>query len=164
MTMCDEQQDRSSKPEDPEMLSRRRFLTRLSIGVGALGATLAGIPVLGFMLSPLLTKTPEVWRAVGALDSFQVGQTVEVSFEDASPLPWASRPRQPPGCAATAIRSLWPFRSTARTWAVRCAGYKMPNFLCVPVTVVSITDKGKMWPGHLAAPGALPGAHQQRSG
>ncbi|MEZ4616532.1 MAG: ubiquinol-cytochrome c reductase iron-sulfur subunit [Caldilineaceae bacterium] len=71
------------------MLSRRRFLTRLSIGVGALGATLAGIPVLGFMLSPLLTKTPEVWRAVGALDSFQVGQTVEVSFEDASPLPWA---------------------------------------------------------------------------
>ncbi|HRJ42177.1 MAG TPA: Rieske 2Fe-2S domain-containing protein, partial [Caldilineaceae bacterium] len=27
--------------------------------------------------------------AVGTVNSFQVGQTVEVSFEDASPLPWA---------------------------------------------------------------------------
>ncbi|MEZ4865226.1 MAG: Rieske (2Fe-2S) protein [Caldilineaceae bacterium] len=78
-----------AQKSDPALLSRRRLLTRLSLGLGALGATLAGVPILGFMLSPLLRKTPEVWRTVGNIDKFTIGQTVEVSFEDASPLPWA---------------------------------------------------------------------------
>ena len=75
--------------DEQELLSRRQFLARLSIGLGAVGAALAAIPVVGFLLSPLVKKPPETWRSVGAVDNFEVGKTVEVSFLDASPLPWA---------------------------------------------------------------------------
>jgi menaquinol-cytochrome c reductase iron-sulfur subunit len=68
---------------------RRRFLERLSIGLGSLAAALVAVPCIGFLLGPLLRKVPEVWRSVGALDSFGIGKTVEVTFQDASPLPWA---------------------------------------------------------------------------
>ena len=68
---------------------RRQFLARLSIGLGVFGAALVGVPVLGFLLSPLFEKPPEIWRAVGAVDRFRIGDTVEVTFLDASPLPWA---------------------------------------------------------------------------
>ena len=30
-----------------------------------------------------------MWRQVGKVDQFKVGETVDVVFEDASPLPWA---------------------------------------------------------------------------
>jgi menaquinol-cytochrome c reductase iron-sulfur subunit len=69
--------------------SRRRFLTRLSLALsGAIGAV-ATVPVIGFLLSPLTRKSPRVWRSVGEVDRFKVGETVNVVFEDASPLPWA---------------------------------------------------------------------------
>lgn len=78
-------------PDDTPPLppSRRRFLSRLSIVLsGAIGAV-ATVPVIGFLLSPLARKGPRVWRSVGTVDQFKVGETVNVAFEDASPLPWA---------------------------------------------------------------------------
>jgi menaquinol-cytochrome c reductase iron-sulfur subunit len=74
---------------EPVLLSRRRFLTGLSVLLGAAGAAVVGIPIVGFLFSPLLQKIPQDWRPVGAVGDFQVGQTVAVSFLDASPLPWA---------------------------------------------------------------------------
>lgn len=74
---------------DAERISRREFLTRLSLVVGGLGATLVGVPIVGFLVSPLFKKTPETWRQVGNVADFKIGETVEVSFEDPSPLPWA---------------------------------------------------------------------------
>ncbi len=68
---------------------RRKFLARLSLGLGGLGAAFVGVPVLGFLLRPLLSSVAEEWRSVGRTDSFQQGHTVEVSFQDASPLAWA---------------------------------------------------------------------------
>ena len=68
---------------------RRRFLSRLSIGLSAAMGAVLGLPVVGFLLSPLARKSPRVWRPVGPVEKFPVGQTVDVSFEDASPLPWA---------------------------------------------------------------------------
>jgi menaquinol-cytochrome c reductase iron-sulfur subunit len=70
-------------------LSRRQFLSWVSAALSACGAALVGIPIIGFLLSPLLQRVPQIWRAVGAVDSFAVGQTVEVAFLDASSLPWA---------------------------------------------------------------------------
>ena len=75
--------------DEAALLSRRKFLATLSIGLGALAAALAGIPIVGFILGPLLKQSPEIWRAVGLVDSFEVGKTVAVSFLDPSPLPWA---------------------------------------------------------------------------
>jgi menaquinol-cytochrome c reductase iron-sulfur subunit len=69
--------------------TRRRFLARLSIALSGAIAAAAGVPVVGFLVSPLLRKAPRAWRPVGAVDGFAVGETVSVVFEDASPLPWA---------------------------------------------------------------------------
>lgn len=69
--------------------SRRRFLERLSIGLSGIAAAIIGIPVVGFLLSPLFEKVPEVWRSVGSVDSFRIGTTTAVIFKNASPLPWA---------------------------------------------------------------------------
>ena len=75
---------------DPQLTpERRRFLTRLSLGLSAAVAAVMGLPVVGFLLSPLARKSPRVWRPVGPVERFPIGQTVDVSFEDASPLPWA---------------------------------------------------------------------------
>ena len=79
-------------PEAPDAstsLGRRRFLVRMSILLSSVGAAIMGIPVAGFLLGPLLRRVPEGWRPVGAVDTFQVGQTVPASFLDLSSLRWA---------------------------------------------------------------------------
>jgi menaquinol-cytochrome c reductase iron-sulfur subunit len=77
------------RADDPQVLKRRRFLARISIALSALAATVVGVPVIGFLVSPLTRKSPRQWRPVGAVDGFKVGETVSVTFEDASPLPWS---------------------------------------------------------------------------
>lgn len=73
----------------PEAVSRRKFLARLSISLGGVCAAILGVPLVGFVVAPLFRKAPEAWRDVGRADDFEIGKTVEVSFEDPSPLPWA---------------------------------------------------------------------------
>jgi menaquinol-cytochrome c reductase iron-sulfur subunit len=75
--------------DDPRILKRRRFLSRLSIAVSSVAAALVGVPVIGFLISPLTQRSPRQWRPVGSVDQFRIGQTVSVTFEDASPLPWS---------------------------------------------------------------------------
>jgi menaquinol-cytochrome c reductase iron-sulfur subunit len=84
--------------DNSEAMNRRRFLARLSIGLGALGAAALAIPSIGFILGPLLRKVPAVWRTVGKVDQFAVGSTVAVRFVDSSPLPWAG---------VTALTAAW---------------------------------------------------------
>ena len=73
----------------PPSPGRREFLTRVSVALGALGAAIVAIPVVGFLLAPFLEKQSQVWRPVGTVDSFRPGMTVKVDFPDSSPLPWA---------------------------------------------------------------------------
>ena len=74
---------------DPELVSRRKFMSRLSITLGGACAAVLGIPVVGFVTAPLFRKAPEAWRPVGRPRDFKVGETVNVTFQDPSPLPWA---------------------------------------------------------------------------
>jgi len=74
---------------DPERIARRRFLSRLSVGLGVGCACALGAPMAGFMVAPFFRKSPQVWRSVGKAGDFKVGETVNVHFLDASPLPWA---------------------------------------------------------------------------
>lgn len=76
-------------PDAPDSPRRRQLLGWLAAGCGVAGAALVGVPILGFLLAPLVRRTPEVWRAVGRVDDFEPGRTVEVAFLDASPLVWA---------------------------------------------------------------------------
>lgn len=72
-----------------EIICRRGFLERLSIGIAAVCGLALVIPGIGFVLGPLFRKTPELWRAVGKISDFAVGETVSVTILDPSPLPWA---------------------------------------------------------------------------
>lgn len=74
-----------SAPESPE---RRRFLARVCVGLGA-GCGGLAVPLVGFTVAPLLRKAPLVWRTVGKVADFKLGETTNVSLVDASPLPWA---------------------------------------------------------------------------
>jgi quinol---cytochrome c reductase iron-sulfur subunit, bacillus type len=72
-----------------QAITRRQFLSQLSIALGGLGAMLVGIPIVGFVLAPLIQKPPQLWRAVGPVSDFKLGETAEVTFLDPSPLPWS---------------------------------------------------------------------------
>lgn len=74
---------------DPHTIERRRFFNRLSLGLSAIIAAIMGVPFLSFLFAPLASKGPRVWRPVGKVDGFKVGETVSVTFEDASPVPWS---------------------------------------------------------------------------
>ncbi|MBW8781661.1 MAG: Rieske (2Fe-2S) protein [Verrucomicrobia bacterium] len=71
------------------LISRRRFLTRLSLSLAGVCAVVIGAPATGFVLAPLFRKVSGSWLTVGAARDFAIGETVTVVFEDPSPLPWA---------------------------------------------------------------------------
>lgn len=75
--------------ETPLSPERRAFLSKVSIVLSAIAGAMVGIPVVGFLLAPLLQSTPDIWRSVGKVDDFQNGTTVRVTFVDPSPLKWA---------------------------------------------------------------------------
>jgi menaquinol-cytochrome c reductase iron-sulfur subunit len=70
-------------------MGRRQFFNKLGILLSGIAGLVLALPVIGFLISPLLRKVVRDWRDVGNLDQFNIGTTVEVSFEDASPLPWS---------------------------------------------------------------------------
>ena len=76
------------------MTTRRQFLTGLSLTLGGISAAIVAVPVIGAFVGPLLRRVPRVWRRVGNVESFEIGSTVEVTFEDASPLPWSGQTAQ----------------------------------------------------------------------
>lgn len=77
--------------ESAAVLTRRAFLNRLSLILSGLIALVLSVPILAYLLTPLLRRAPRVWVNVGLLDQFAVGQTVQVAIEDPSPLPWAGQ-------------------------------------------------------------------------
>lgn len=75
-------------------VTRRRFLSVVSIGLGTLGAAVAGVPVLGFLLGPLFRREEEEWRSIGPPDEYETGQTVKVDFQDSSTVAWSGQSDQ----------------------------------------------------------------------
>lgn len=71
-----------------ECPGRRRFLARISMAAGGLVAAMVGVPFAGFVFRPGRVA-PRVWRDVGRLSDFVVGETVKVNYLDPAPLPWA---------------------------------------------------------------------------
>lgn len=70
-----------------EDIRRRSFLSKMAVAAGAVAAAIIVVPSIAFLLG--LRKAPLVWRAIGKVSDFQIGETVEVSFADATSLPWA---------------------------------------------------------------------------
>jgi len=78
------------RPEGPPGRElERRFFNKLSLALMGFASLLVGVPVIGFLIDPLFQSAPRLWRQVGAVDDFRLGDISEVSFEDTSALPWA---------------------------------------------------------------------------
>jgi menaquinol-cytochrome c reductase iron-sulfur subunit len=76
---------------DEQLLTRRRLLGRVSLALSGLAAAVVSVPIVAYLLSPLLQPPPEEWRDLGLVDSFHIGETVEVAYDEPSPLPWAGQ-------------------------------------------------------------------------
>jgi menaquinol-cytochrome c reductase iron-sulfur subunit len=74
-----------------DMITRRRFLSRISLALSALAGAVVGVPIVSYLLSPLLYPSPPVWKSIGPVDGFKVGETVQVALDDPSALPWAGQ-------------------------------------------------------------------------
>jgi len=67
---------------------RRRFLVALVLALGAIVTFIVEVPVFIFSMSAWLRRPSPVWRRVGPVSHFKIGETVAVSFDNAAPLPW----------------------------------------------------------------------------
>ncbi len=74
-----------------KLMNREAFMVLFMGGVGGLATLAVGIPIIGSALSPLINKEPDVWRDVGAVDSFKTGSTTHVTFQynQGEPQQWA---------------------------------------------------------------------------
>lgn len=75
-------------------MDRKRFLSWLSVGLGAFVAALASIPVLAAFFSPWLRKKEETWRIIGDVNDFKINTTTLVKYEDPAPVEWARETRK----------------------------------------------------------------------
>jgi quinol---cytochrome c reductase iron-sulfur subunit, bacillus type len=69
--------------------SRYSFILKLIWTAAGLITLILSVPVIAAMVEPLLRKRQEVWRSVGNVNDFKIGETILVSFMNASALPWA---------------------------------------------------------------------------
>ena len=67
---------------DPGRLSRRQFDILGTQVAGAVVAVLLGIPIVGFLLSPLFRQQQAIWRKVGDIAGVPDGEPTkfEVAF------------------------------------------------------------------------------------
>jgi quinol---cytochrome c reductase iron-sulfur subunit, bacillus type len=79
----------SDSPTLGNRSNRRNFIVKLLSLFGALLGALVAVPIIGAMVAPMYRRKSEDWRAVGKVDSFEVGSTVLVKFKNTSPLPWS---------------------------------------------------------------------------
>ena len=103
-----------------DVLNRRAFLNRISLILSGLIGLVLSVPILAYLLTPLIRREPGVWQDVGTLDQFQVGQTVQVAIQDPSPLEWAGQ---------TALTAVWLRRdaqSAFTAFAVNCTHLACP--------------------------------------
>lgn len=85
----DESEQVAALPATAHEIARRQLLGKMSVGVGLACGAAISVPGIGFVVAPLFRDEPREWRAVGRVEQFKVGHTVNVVFVDASPLPWA---------------------------------------------------------------------------
>ncbi len=123
------------------------FSRRLCIGLSGVCAVILGVPLVGFIVAPLFRKTPQQWIPLGKTGEFEIGKTVNVSFNDPSPLPWAGITRQERRVAAAGVRD-GVHRLLGQLHAPRLPGALaagVRSCSCAPAMAVSITRMAP-WP------------------
>lgn len=74
-----------------DLIDRRSFLTKLIGGIVAFIGTFLSLPLLINLFEPMTKNKTGVWRKVGKLADFPVGETKKVTFKNASRYDWSSK-------------------------------------------------------------------------
>lgn len=74
---------------ESDIASRRTFLSRVSLALSGLAAAVMSVPIIAYLVSPIIGSGEPGWRDVGPLEQFTEGQTVEVPLDDPSSVGWA---------------------------------------------------------------------------
>lgn len=73
---------------------RRSFFAGLCVVLSAIIGAAITLPGVGFILAPVFSRPKRIWRQVGRVDQFTIGDTVNVHFEDVAPEAWAGATAQ----------------------------------------------------------------------
>jgi nitrite reductase/ring-hydroxylating ferredoxin subunit len=107
----------------PDNLSRRAMLMKLGLAFNGIVAALVAIPIISYVLSPILRsrKTSYTdWLTLGSIDQFPAGQTRLATFRNPGVAPWDGK---------TADSACWVRRIDAQTFqvfAINCAHLGCP--------------------------------------
>jgi menaquinol-cytochrome c reductase iron-sulfur subunit len=82
--------EEAGKPDNPEAVSRRKFLFKLSIALNGVVGAIFAVPILGYLLGPAMKKqsASDFWVGLGPVDQFPEGETRLVNFRNPSTSPW----------------------------------------------------------------------------
>jgi nitrite reductase/ring-hydroxylating ferredoxin subunit len=107
----------------PETISRRAMLMKLGILFNGIIAAILAIPVVGYVLSPLMRSrkgSHEAWLTLGSLAQYPPGQTRLATFRNPDIEPWDGK---------TAESACWVRRIDAQSFqvfAINCAHLGCP--------------------------------------
>jgi Rieske Fe-S protein len=100
--------------------TRRGFLFTLALVLNAAAAALVGIPVVGFLLSPVRRLAEQAWVDLGPVDAFPSGETRLATYRNPFTLPWDGE---------TANVACWVRRTSPtdfQVFAINCAHLGCP--------------------------------------
>ena len=80
---------RSYDKDNPEEMTRKQFMTRVSLSIAAVSAAVMAVPCIAALVAPLLEENPSSWRTIGRIEDFPVGSTRLVDFENADAEPYS---------------------------------------------------------------------------
>jgi menaquinol-cytochrome c reductase iron-sulfur subunit len=68
-------------PEAKKYSTRRDFLLQVGVVINTIAAFMVGVPVIGFVVSSLIKKSPRVWISLGPVSKFPEGATRLAAFQ-----------------------------------------------------------------------------------
>ena len=104
-----------------ERVSRRTFLMNVGIALNALAGAVVAVPVLGYLLGPVLKRSEYLqWTAVGDASEFPPGETRLVTFRNPFSSSWDGESANIPAY----VRCVEPGKFTV--FAINCAHLNCP--------------------------------------
>jgi hypothetical protein len=127
----------------PDDLSRRAMFMKLGLIFSGFVSMMLGVPILGYVLSPVVRGRKAAdgsWVALGSVDQFPLAKPASRPIDTrASTRGTARRGTSPAGYAASMTTRSRSSRPTAPTWAVRFAGSRSLACSCARATAAPTT-------------------------
>jgi menaquinol-cytochrome c reductase iron-sulfur subunit len=71
------------------LMNREAFMGMFILSVGGIATVVFGAPIVAWVIGPLIKQPANVWRDVGPVEKFKVGETVSVVYQYPGQLAWA---------------------------------------------------------------------------